>query len=84
MIQAGGPQLRGGGTPQRPVANAEVKVTASSTSLSSPTGKLGVAIFRLPGGSYLVSVPTCGSTGNRGVTIKAARSTSVTWTCPIP
>jgi len=84
VIQAGGPGLPGGGTPKQPVANAEVKVTSASTSLSSPTGRAGVATFRLPSGSYLVSVPTCGSTGKREVTVTAASSTSLTWTCPIP
>jgi hypothetical protein len=84
VIQAGGPQPPGGGTPKRPVANAEVKVTSTSTTLSSPTGKLGVAIFRLPSGSYSVSVPTCGSTGKRGTTVNAASPTSLTWACPVP
>jgi hypothetical protein len=84
VIQAGGPALPGGGTPKQPVANAEVKVSSTGISLSSPTGKLGVAIFRLPSGAYLVSVPTCGSTGKRGTTITAANSTSLTWTCPVP
>ena len=83
-MQAGGQPLPSGGTPEQPVQNAEVKVTFSSTSVSSPTGKDGVATFHLPNGSYLVWVPTCGSTGKRNVTITAARPTSLTWICPVP
>jgi hypothetical protein len=84
VIQVGGPQLPGGGTPRQPVSNAEVRVTSASTSLSSPTNSTGVATFRLPSGSYAVSVPTCGSTGTRTVTVTAATTTSLTWTCPVP
>jgi len=84
VIQAGGQPQPGGGTPRQPVANAEVKVTSTSTSHSSSTGKAGVATFRLPSGSYLVSVATCGSTGKRATTITAAISTSLTWICAIP
>lgn len=84
VIEAGGPATPGGGTPKFPVASAEVKVTSTSTSLSSLTDKAGVATFRLPGGSYLVSSPTCGITGKRGVTVTVPGSTSLTWWCPIP
>ena len=83
VIQAGGPALPGAGTPKQPVANAEVKVTSTSTSLASLTDKAGVATFHLPRGSYLVSSPACGSTGKRGVTVAAHGSTSLTWTCAI-
>ena len=84
VIQAGGPQLPGGGTPRHPVSNAEVKVTSASTTRSFPTDTAGVATFRLLSGSYLVSVPTCGSTGTRRVTVTGATTTSLTWTCPVP
>jgi hypothetical protein len=84
VIQAGGPELPGGGTPKQPVAHAEVKVTSASTSLSSATGEAGVATFRLPSGSYQVSVATCGATGNRQANVTAGASTSLTWTCPVP
>jgi len=84
VIEAGGPEPPGGGTQKHPVANAVVKVTSTSTSLSSRTDNAGVATFRLPSGSYLVSSPTCGSTGTLGVTVTAPGSTSLTWTCPIP
>lgn len=84
VIQAGGPLLPGGGTPKQPVTNAEVKVTSTRASLSSLTDKAGAAIFRLPGGWYLVSSPTCGSTGKREVTVAAQGSTSLTWVCPVP
>jgi hypothetical protein len=84
VIQVGGPLLPGGGTPKQPVTNAEVKVASASASLSSLTGKAGAAIFRLPGGWYLVSSPTCGSAGKREVTVAAQGSTSLTWVCPVP
>jgi hypothetical protein len=84
VIEAGGPALPGGGTPKQPVANAEVKVTGANTNLSSPTNKTGVATFYLPSGSYLISSPTCGSTGTKKAAITAAGSTSLTWWCPIP
>ncbi len=84
VIEAGGPALPGGGTPKQRVANAEVKVTGARTSLSSRTGKAGVATFRLPSGSYLISSSTCGSTGKQKVTVTAAGSTSLTWWCPVP
>jgi hypothetical protein len=84
VIEAGGPALPGGGTPKHPVANAEVKVTGANTNLSSRTDKTGVATFHLPSGSYLISSPTCGSTGTHSATITAAGSTSLTWWCPIP
>jgi hypothetical protein len=84
VIEAGGPALPGGGTPKQPVANAEVKVTGASTNLSSRTGKTGVATFHLPSGSYLISSPTCGSTGTKKAAITAAGSTALTWWCPIP
>lgn len=84
VIQAGGPELPGGGTPKSPVVNAEVKVASASTSLSSRTGTAGVATFHLASGSYFVSVPTCGFTGKREITITAPSSASLTWTCPIP
>jgi hypothetical protein len=84
VIEAGGPALPGGGTPKHPVANAEVKVTGANPNLSSRTGKTGVATFHLPKGSYLISSPTCGSTGTHTATITAAGSTSLTWWCPIP
>src|SRR5271169_4244264 len=80
VIQAGGPALPGGGTPKQPAANAAVKVTSASTSVSSATGKAGVATFRLPAGSYQASVSTCGPTGSRQAIITAAASASLTWT----
>ena len=85
VIEAGGPALpSAGGTQQRPLANAVVKVTSTGTNLSSLTDKAGVATFRLPNGSYLVSSPTCGSTGTLRVTVTAPGPTSLTWICPIP
>lgn len=84
VIQAGGPQLPGGGTPRRPVTNAEIEVTSAGTILSSATDKAGVATIRLHSGSYLVSVSTCGSTGTRKVSVTAATTTSLTWLCPVP
>jgi hypothetical protein len=84
VIEAGGPALPGGGTPKFAAAGAEVNVTSTGTSLSSHTDKAGVATFRLPTGSYSVSVPTCGPTGKRAVTVTAAGSSSLTWNCPIP
>jgi hypothetical protein len=83
-MQVGGPNLPSGGTPSQPVADAVVKVASASTSLSSVTDETGVATFRVPSGSYLVSSPTCGSTGNLATTVVATGSTSVTWTCPVP
>jgi len=83
VIEAGGPALPSGGTPKQPVANAEVKVTGANTNLSSRTGKTGVATFHLPSGAYLISSPTCGSTGTKKAIITAAGSTSLTWWCPI-
>jgi hypothetical protein len=84
VIDAGGPALPGGGTSKQPVANAEVNVTGANTNLSSRTGKTGVATFHLPSGSYLISSPTCGSTGTKKAAITAAGSASLTWWCPIP
>lgn len=84
VTEAGGQPAPGGGTPKYPVASANVNVTSTGTNLSSLTDKAGVAIFRLPGGSYSVSVSTCGPTGKREVTVTAAGSTSLTWICPIP
>lgn len=84
VIEAGGPATPGGGTPKRRVANAEVKVTGVGTNISSRTGNGGVATFSLPSGSYLISSPTCGSTGKQKVTITAAGSKSLTWWCPVP
>lgn len=83
VIEAGGPALPDGSTPRHHVANAEVKVTGVNTSLSSRTGRTGIATFRLPSGSYLISSPTCGSTGTKKVTIASAGSTSLTWWCAI-
>ncbi len=83
VMYAGGPALPGGGTPRFPVPSAEVEVTAAGTSLSSRAGKDGVVTFRLPGGSYLVSSRTCGSTGTVEVTVTAPGATSLTWWCPI-
>lgn len=59
VIEAGGPALPGGGTPKQPVVNAEVTVNGANASLSSRTGKVGVAIFHLPTGplpGFLVDV----------------------------
>jgi hypothetical protein len=84
VIHVGGPLLPGGGTPKRPVTNAEVKVTSTRASLSSLTDKAGAAIFRLPGGRYLVSSPTCGSTRKKEVTVAPQGSTSLIWVCPVP
>ena len=88
VIEAGGPALPGGGTPKQRVANAEVKVTGIGIgigmNISSRTGKAGVATFSLPSGSYLISSPTCGSTGKQKVTITAAGPSSLTWRCPVP
>lgn len=83
VIEAGGPALPGGGTPKQPVVNAEVTVTGAGRSLSSRTGRTGVATFRLPTGSYLISSPTCGSTGTEKATVTAERSASLTWWCPV-
>jgi hypothetical protein len=77
---AGGPQ----GTRTQSVVKAEVKVTAKDTSVNATTDSAGVATFRLPGGRYSVSVPTCGSTGKVEATVTPARSASLTWVCPIP
>lgn len=85
VVQAGGPALPGGGTPKKRLANAEVKVTGNGIDVSSRTGSAGVATFSLPSGSYLISSPTCGSTGDRKVTITPARRpSSLTWPCPVP
>ncbi|WP_300605428.1 hypothetical protein [Trebonia sp.] len=83
VMYAGGPARPGGGTPTFPVPNAEVQVASSRTSLSSRAGKDGVVTFRLPGGSYLVSSPTCGSRGTVEVTVTAPGAASLTWWCPI-
>jgi hypothetical protein len=83
--QVGGPLLPNGSTPTQPVVNAEVKVTeANGPTVSAATNHLGVATFRLSGGSYYVSVATCGFTGKREVTVTAARPASLTWVCPVP
>jgi hypothetical protein len=82
--QVGGPMMPNGKTPSEPAAKAEVQVSGPGTDLSSVTGDSGVVSFQLPGGSYSVSVPTCGSTGKEHVTVTPARSTSLTWICPVP
>jgi hypothetical protein len=82
---AGGPPLPNGGTQIHPVSNAQVKVAAAGgPTVSAVTNSAGVASFRLSGGSYYVSVGTCGYTGKREVTVKPAGSASLTWVCPVP
>ena len=83
--QVGGPMLPNGSTPSQPVPNAEVKIAgATGPAVSAATNSAGVATFRLSGGSYYVSVATCGYTGKREVTVKPAGSTFLTWVCPVP
>jgi hypothetical protein len=83
--QVGGPMLPNGSTPTQPVANAEVQVaTAAGATVSTATSNAGVATFRLWGGTYYVSVPTCGYTGKREVKVTSPGSTSLKWVCPVP
>jgi hypothetical protein len=83
--QIGGPILPNGTTPTQAVVNAEVKVAhASGVTVSAATNHLGVATFSLAGGSYYVSVATCGPTGKSEVTVKPAGSATLTWVCPVP
>jgi hypothetical protein len=82
--EVGGPLGPSGIEPNQPVPNAEVRVAATGTSLSATTNQAGVATFHLAEGVYFVSVPTCGPTGNREVRVSQARTTALTWICPIP
>lgn len=83
--QVGGPMLRNGGTPSQPVPNAEVTIAgATGPGVSAATNSAGVATFRLSGGSYYVSVATCGYTGKREVTVNPAKPAFLTWVCPVP
>ncbi len=61
-----------------------VDVTSGNSTVTSKTDSTGVATFTIPAGVYALSVPTCGTAGNREVTVPAASSSSVTWTCAIP
>ena len=84
VLQVGGPLLPNGSEPTQPVSNAEVNVAANGTSRSAATNSAGVATFRLPGGSYFVSSPTCGSTGSVKVTVAPGRLATLSWICPVP
>lgn len=82
VVVAGGPLTvaQGAGQGARAAANAEVTVTAGSTSVSSRTDSAGVATFLLPGGSYLVSAlgMTCGTGIGGEATVTALHVTSLT------
>jgi hypothetical protein len=87
VIESGGAPLPGGGTQQNPVAGATVHVTAAGhggRTWSASTDHAGVATFTLDAESYLVSSPTCGSTGTVAVTVNPAQTTALTWPCPVP
>ncbi len=86
-VEAGGPVSANAGTPSQPAGPGlviKVAVQGTGTGLSAVTNGAGVATFSLPGGSYYVSSASCGTTGRVKVTVQAARSTSLTWVCPIP
>jgi hypothetical protein len=53
VIEAGGPELPGGGTPRSAAADADVIVTSTGTGLSSHTDKAGVVTFHRHGGGLI-------------------------------
>ena len=86
VINAGGPALPDGGTRQVPSSGAAVRVApvGGGAAETGHTDRAGVADFLLSAGSYSVSSPTCGSETAITVTVRASRSTPLTWMCPVP